>query len=223
MRLFTAQLAAGVVAIRGDEHHYLMRVRRSRVGDAVELVDGAGMRAVGRIEAIGAEETLVRAEPPEVIPDELPRIRAVIPWIKGDRMELCVEKLVEVGVDEIVVFEAARAVVQLAGDRLAARISKLQATAAAAARQSGRAVVPTVSSGDLGSAGVGSCYVLVPGAERIEATGDVVTIASGPEGGWAPEELEGLTRAGWQPMGLGRNVLRAETAPIIAVAAFRLR
>jgi 16S rRNA (uracil1498-N3)-methyltransferase len=200
-----------------------MRVRRARAGDAVELVDGQGLRAPGRIESIGADETIVVAGTPESIPAEVPRIRAVIPWIKGDRMELCVEKLVEVGVDDIAVFAAARAVVHLDGARLAARIGKLQATAAAAARQSGRAAVPGISVTDLASAGAGTCVVLVPGAERAEPTGDAVTIASGPEGGWDPDELERLVRAGWIPMGLGRTVLRAETAPVIAVAMLRLR
>lgn len=227
MRIFVAPpLAAGELTITGDEHHYLHRVRRARAGDTLELVDGEGHRAAATIERITADATVVRAGVPERVPDAHPRVRALLPLIKGDRMDTCLEKLVEVGVDEIVLWPAARAVVRLEPDRRDARLAKYRAALQAAARQSGRASVPSIAAADSLAAAAalatGTKLVLDPGAERAQiSAADDVTIISGPEGGFAPEELDALAAAGWASMGLGPRVLRAETAPVVAVALVR--
>jgi len=227
MRIFVAPpLVAGERTITGDEHHYLHRVRRARAGDAVELVDGEGHRAAAVIERITAEATVVRAGVPERVVDAPPRVRALLPLIKGDRMDTCLEKLVEVGVDEIVLWPAARAVVRLDADRRDARLAKYRAALQAAARQSGRASVPTITAVDSLAAAAalatGTRLVLDPGSERAPITpADDVTIASGPEGGFAPEELDALAAAGFTSLGLGPRVLRAETAPVVAIALVR--
>jgi len=241
VRIFVdpAALVAGEVVVAGDEHHYLSHVRRVRVGDAVELVDGAGRRAAATIAQITTDTTLLVAGPPEAVAAAPPVIRALIPLIKGDRMDICLEKLVEVGADEIVVWPAARAVVRLYGARLAARVGKYQELARAAARQSGRAHVPAVTApADLGAAlaalpAAGTQIlrlVLDPASDPASDPSDSpfaahpadVTVISGPEGGFAPDELTRLTQAaGFLPLGLGPRVLRAETAPVIAVALIR--
>jgi len=122
------------------------------------------------------------------------------------------------------VWPAARSVVKLDDARRDARIAHYQAIAQAAARQSGRARVPGVSYAPLAQAiaGVAHGVVLDPGAERAAfPTADAITIVSGPEGGFAPEELDAL--ASWTRIGLGPNVLRADTAPVVAVALLRFR
>jgi 16S rRNA (uracil1498-N3)-methyltransferase len=225
IRIFVppASLVAGELAVRGDEHHYLGRVRRARVGDAIELVDGAGRRASAVIARIAEAETILRVDEPAAIPARGPHVRVAIPPIKGDRMDACIEKLVEVGADDIVVWPAARAVVRLAGDRLDARIAHYQAAAQSAARQCGRAAVPTVSyAADLAAIG-GAGIVLDPACDEPLAApaGDAVTLISGPEGGLAPDELEQLAAAGFSACSLGPRVLRAETAPVVAVALIR--
>lgn len=219
-------LAAGELVVRGDEHHYLARVRRARVGDAVELVDGAGRRAAATIARVAGDETALIAGAPERIAPAPPRVRALVPLIKGDRMDDCIAKLVEVGVDAIMVWPAARSVARLDDARRDARLAKYRAIAQAAARQSGRAQVPEVGcAGALGAALAalpdGLRLVLDPtsdGAIEVAGAADV-TIVSGPEGGLAPDELDRL--AGFVPVGLGPRVLRAETAPVIAVALIR--
>jgi 16S rRNA (uracil1498-N3)-methyltransferase len=227
VRIFVAPpLVAGELSITGDEHHYLHRVRRARPGDSLELVDGEGHRATATIDRISADATVVRAGIPERVVDAPPRVRALLPLIKGDRMDTCLEKLVEVGVDEIVLWPAVRAVVRLEPARLDARLAKYRAALQAAARQSGRASVPSISAADSLAAATalatGARLVLDPGAERtaIEPTDDV-TIISGPEGGFAPEELDALAAAGFTSLGLGPRVLRAETAPVVAIALVR--
>lgn len=223
MRIFVAALAIGELTVTGDEHHYLGRVRRARPGDALELLDGAGKRARAHIVAIGDAETVVRVEAIEDVPALPPRVRVLVPLIKGDRMDTCIEKLVEVGADEIVVWPAARAVVKLDGARRASRIEHYQGIAQAAARQCGRARAPTVTADSLASAIAGLAgarVVLDPAADRAPfPAADEVTLVSGPEGGFAPAELDALGE--FTSIGLGPRVLRAETAPVIAVALLR--
>jgi 16S rRNA (uracil1498-N3)-methyltransferase len=228
MRIFVdpAALAAGELVVRGDEHHYLARVRRARPGDLVELVDGAGRRAAAAIVRIADGETTVHAGPPERITAQPPFVRALVPLIKGDRMDACIEKLVEVGVDAIVVWPAARSVARLDDTRRDARIAKYRAIAQAAARQSGRADIPEIASAEGLAAALaglpdGRRLVLDPTSDAVLDTGGAadVTVVSGPEGGLAPDELDRL--AGFTPLGLGPRVLRAETAPMIAVALIR--
>jgi 16S rRNA (uracil1498-N3)-methyltransferase len=230
VRIFVdpARLAEGELAISGDEHHYLVRVRRASVGAAVECIDGAGRRAAATIARITDGETVLVVAAPELIAARPPRVRALVPLIKGDRMDGCLEKLVEVGVDEIVVWPAARSVVRLPADKRDARVAKYRAALVAAARQSGRAQVPALSFAELAAAlaalPAGARLVLDPASDgelAIDTAALDVTIASGPEGGLAPAELEQLAAAGFAPVGLGPRVLRADTAPVVGVALVR--
>lgn len=230
MRIFVdpEMLAAGELSVHGDEHHYLARVRRARVGDAVEIVDGAGKRAAAEILRIGDAETVLRVEEPTLIVARPPLVRALIPPIKGDRMDACLEKLVEVGVDEIVVWPAARSIVRLDGERKEARLAKYQLVLQAAARQCGRAQVPAISFARELAAAIaalpdGIRVVLDPSSSAplsLPETTDV-TVISGPEGGFTTDELDALGRADFLAAGLGPRVLRAETAPMVAVALIR--
>jgi 16S rRNA (uracil1498-N3)-methyltransferase len=227
VRIFVKPLTLGHVTVHGDEHHYLSRVRRSRAGDQVELVDGSGKRAHAQIVRITETMTILHVATVETATDLPPRVRVLIPLIKGDRMDTCLEKLVEVGADEIVVWPATRAVVRLDPDRLDGRIAKFQAAVVAAARQSGRATIPTVSASDSLAAAIaalpeGARVVLDPSADRAPfPLATDLSILSGPEGGFAPEELDAVTIAGFLSIGLGPRTLRAETAPVIAVALVR--
>jgi 16S rRNA (uracil1498-N3)-methyltransferase len=227
MRIFVAELVAGELAIGGDEHHYLSHVRRARVGDDLELVDGAGHRARARILTITDTETIVIANAVETVSDPLPRIRVLVPLIKGDRMDLCLEKLVEVGANELVVWRAERSIVKLDAHKRDARLAHYQGVAEAAARQSGRATMPRVTMAAtlreiLRELPAGERLVLDPAAERgVIGEATDVTIASGPEGGLAPVELDQLATAGFAWLGLGPRMLRAETAPVVAVALIR--
>ena len=217
-------LAAGELVVRGDEHHYLAYARRARVGDTLELVDGAGRRAAATIAAIASDATTLTVGAPELIPSKPPFVRVLIPLIKGDRMDTCLEKLVEVGVDEIVIWPAARAIVRLDPDRREARLAKFAAMVQAAARQSGRAQIPNLRIVDnLVHAPTSMRFVLDPTSDAPLAVGDAtdITIASGPEGGLTADECAQFATAGFTSIGLGPRILRAETAPVVAVALVR--
>ena len=236
MRIFVdpSALAAGDLIVRGDEHHYLSHVRRARAGDTVELVDGEGRRASAVIASITSGATTLTVSEPEAIAAKPPFIRALVPLIKGDRMDICLEKLVEVGADEIVVFAAARSIVKLDADRKDTRLAKFEAALQAAARQSGRAQVPRIRIADslaaalepdgLSRATSSMRIALDPTSDAPLHVGDVgeVTIASGPEGGFTADELALLVNDhGFRSVGLGPRILRAETAPVVAIAIVR--
>jgi 16S rRNA (uracil1498-N3)-methyltransferase len=237
MRIFVepAALVAGTLVIRGDEHHYLGRARRAAVGDKLEIYDGAGHRAMADIVAMTDDATTLHVYAPDSIPSKQPWVRVLLPLIKGDRMDTALEKLVEVGADEILVWPAARSVVKLEADRRDARVEKYQLAVQAAARQSGRAQVPPVRWIELATAIANLAHTKLvldpnsttplpetvrPGTYEEHAL-EEVTLVSGPEGGFAPAELLALAVAGFTPVGLGPRVLRAETAPVVAVSIVR--
>jgi 16S rRNA (uracil1498-N3)-methyltransferase len=227
MRIFVAELHEGELAVSGDEHHYLGHVRRARVGDEIELVDGNGKRSRAVIARMTDAETTVIAGPVETVIEAPPHIRVLVPLIKGDRMDLCIEKLVEVGANELIVWRAERSIVKLDPAKRDARLAHYIGVAEAAARQCGRATMPEVVLAAtlreiLRGLPVGERFVLDPSAGRGSSdVGRDVTLASGPEGGLAPIELDQLEQADFTSLGLGPRMLRAETAPVVAVALIR--
>jgi 16S rRNA (uracil1498-N3)-methyltransferase len=229
VRVEPSALAAGDVAVTADGHHYLTRVLRLAPGARVVLFDGEGREADGVITAIDATTATVAAGAVRPALAPLPRITVLQALIKGDRMDWCIEKLVEVGADAIVLVAAERAVVRLDGERAAARQKRLQAVAEAASRQCGRADVPPVSMplalpAALAAAASEILLVCHPGAGPSPAARGAASVAIlvGPEGGLAPGELDRALAAGGVPVSLGPYVLRAETAGPVAVAALRL-
>lgn len=240
IRIFVepSALAEGELRVRGDEHHYLARVRRIAVGDRVAVFDGDGRHAIASVVAIADAMTTLDVSSVSPLPLPRPLVRVLLPLIKGDRMDTALEKLVEVGVDEIVVWPAARSVVKLEPERRDARIEKYALALQAASRQSNRPQVPQVAWADSLATAIanleGVKLVLDPGSDTtittsldgVEGMSDhgserQLTLASGPEGGLAPTELAQLALAGFTPVGLGPRVLRAETAPVAAVAIVR--
>ncbi len=229
-------LAAGPRELVGADHHYLFRVRRLPEGAPVELFDGAGLRARGRVRTVERDRAVVDLDPPEPAPVEAPlAITVLVSLIKGERMDWCVQKLVELGAARVVPVRAARSVVRLAGARAEARQRRLQSIAAAAARQCGRAVVPEVApvtdlADAVAEAAVGAeLCLLLDETEPERGLAALVrpplasaALLIGPEGSLTDDERALAARAGFEAVGLGPRILRAETAAIAAVAALQL-
>jgi 16S rRNA (uracil1498-N3)-methyltransferase len=229
-----AALRAGEVEITGDDHHYLFRVRRLRPGDVVTLFDGAGRQSAAAVDRIEAERAILIAEPPIAEPAASSwRLAIAVALIKGERMEWCLQKLTEVGADDIVVMHTARTVVRLDGDRATSRISRWTAVAIDAARQSHRATVPTISIAPSFEAALATLAtaplrliahplaaddLAAAIAAARPAAPRTAALAIGPEGGFAPTELDLALSLGWSPISLGPHILRAETAAIIGAA-----
>jgi 16S rRNA (uracil1498-N3)-methyltransferase len=226
--------AGSVVEVTGDEAHHAVAVRRLREGEQVVLTDGLGTSVTGAVASTGKRVFAVtvasvsRHDRPE------PAITVVQALPKGERGELAVEVLTEVGVDRIVPWAASRSVAVWKGERAAKSHARWQATAREAAKQSRRSWLPTVaplaSTADL-VALVGEADLALVlhedataalSAVDVPASGRIVVVV-GPEGGIAPDELATLTDAGAVSVRLGAEVLRTSTAGVVAVAALLAR
>lgn len=229
------ELPAGSRAVLdGVEGHHAATVRRIRPGERVNLSDGTG--GLAECTVVEAEHDrlaldvhgLRRLDPPD------PRFVVVQALAKGDRGELAVELLTEVGVDEIVPWSAARAVAQWRGERGERALGRWRSTARAAAKQSRRSWLPYVA--ELHStrqvctllAGCSASVVLDPAARAplgevpLGASGDIAVVI-GPEGGLTEGELTAFRAAGARAARLGSTVLRTSTAGAAALSVLAVR
>ena len=221
-----AELAADRVVLDGPEGRHAATVRRIRVGEVVDLVDGAGTRVTGTVSATSKDSLTVDVATRTLERAPSPRITVVQALAKGDRGELAVELATEVGVDVIIPWQASRSQLSWSGERGAKALERWRSTAREAGKQSRRAWFPVVT--ELHSTAQiaalpGTLLLLHEAAETalsgLDLTGDVVLVI-GPEGGIAPEELEQL---GGAAVRLGPSVLRTSTAGAAAAAVVSSR
>jgi 16S rRNA (uracil1498-N3)-methyltransferase len=227
--LFVApdRIHANPIIVDGDEHHHLSRVLRARPGEAITLFDGAGGEVPARIVRIGHDRTELVAEvgagERAAAPPETPLVLlTAVP--RGGRMDFLVQKCCELGVSRIVPVITARSVVRPEP----AKRARWEKIAREAARQCGRADVPTVSPPAPLAAALAAelptrRIVLSPepGAPPLRTLlpdRAATALLVGPEGGLADAEVEAARAAGFQPASLGSRILRVETAAIVAVA-----
>ncbi|MFE4513800.1 16S rRNA (uracil(1498)-N(3))-methyltransferase [Kitasatospora sp. NPDC056783] len=228
-RIATAEPGA-VVRLDGPEGRHAAAVKRLEPGEAVTLADGLGLGVDGTVaevlgkDAIDVTVTAVRREPRPA-----PRIVVVQALPKGDRGELAVETMTEVGVDVVVPWAASRCITQWKGERGAKALAKWRATAREAGKQSRRVRFPEVrepmTTRQLAPLLAQAAFAAVlheEGAEplahaALPGSGDIVLVV-GPEGGVSPEELAAFAEAGARPYRLGPSVLRTSTAGVAAGA-----
>lgn len=226
--------AGATVEVTGDEARHAVVVRRIRVGERVGLTDGEGTTVVGPVAATSKSSMSVTVDSVSTVPAETPRVVVVQAIPKGDRGELAVEMLTEVGVDLIVPWAASRSVAVWRGDRAAKSLAKWRATAREAAKQARRSWFPSVAE-------VASTHDVVallqnaalPVVLHEAASGPLadlpvlgrgeIVIVVGPEGGISDEELAAFADVGAEPVRLGSSVLRTSTAGVAAAAALLSR
>jgi 16S rRNA (uracil1498-N3)-methyltransferase len=229
------------VELAGPEGRHAVQVRRVRAGESIHLADGAGTRIDGVVRRVrsGRGEAGPAAVEVEVVarehePAADPRFVLVQALAKGDRDLSAVETATELGVDEIVPWQAERSVVVWREDRAAKAHHRWAATVFAATKQARRAWVPEI--GDLVSgeqlaarvARASLALALHEEAERplgsvdLPPTGDVLVIV-GPEGGITSGELDRLRGAGAVAVRLGSAVLRSSSAGPAALAVLSAR
>ena len=218
----------------GDEGHHAAVVRRVATGEQVTLTDGAGHVARCRVAEAGKGWLDLLVLEVSSTPAEMPRLVVVQALPKGDRGELAVEMLTEVGVDVIVPWSASRSIARWKGDRVEKSLAKWRSAAREAAKQSRRAVVPEVS--DLASTedvvallAKASVRVVLHEAASgpladvpVPGRGEIVIVV-GPEGGITADELEAFSAVGAEPLRMGSSVLRSSTAGVAAAAALLAR
>ncbi|WP_127504881.1 16S rRNA (uracil(1498)-N(3))-methyltransferase [Actinoplanes solisilvae] len=229
-------LPAGVTCtLDGPEGHHAATVQRLRAGETLILADGRGGSATGRVTEVRKGSVAVEIVGREHVPAADPRLVVAQGIAKGDRGELAVQAMTEIGVDEILPWAAARSVAQWRGDRGGKSREKWVATAREAAKQARRAWLPVVG-GDPDcstkqiAARVGEATAFVLHEEATEsltsaalpAAGDIVLVI-GPEGGISEAEVETFVAAGATAVRLGREVLRTSTAGVAALSVLSAR
>ena len=191
------------------DRHHLERVRRVRTGDPVVVSDGAGRWREGTLGGAGAVDVAGDVQLDE---RPAPPITVAFALTKGERPELAVQKLTELGADVIVPFTAARSVVRWDAQRADGNVERLRRVAREAAMQCRRSWLPEVT-----PLGTFASVSALPGAALADLGGAPPSLAQptvlvGPEGGWDDEERA----CGLPTVGLGQHVLRAETAAMAA-------
>ncbi|RKN42663.1 16S rRNA (uracil(1498)-N(3))-methyltransferase [Micromonospora endolithica] len=234
--LVEALPAADQLVLDGPEGHHAATVQRLRVGEELLLADGRGGTAAATVTAVGRGTLDLEVVSRGYVDAPVPRLVVVQGIAKGDRGELAVQAMTEVGVDEIVPWAAARSVTQWRGERGVRAREKWASTAREAAKQARRAWLPVVagapdeSTTQVGRriAGAAGAFVLHEEAEEpltvapLPDAGEIVLVV-GPEGGITQAELDGFAAAGARPVRLGPSVLRTSTAGVAALSVLSAR
>lgn len=215
------------IVVDGDEGRHAVAVRRLRLDEIAHITDGEGHLITGIVTGTeGKDRLLVRVVDVQRVPAAVPSLTVVQAIIKGDRGELAVEMLTEVGVDRITPWSAQRCVVDWRGK--VTGVEKWRRAAREASKQSRRSWFPNVddvkSTDDIVELIKNSSTTLVlhESASQVisdvEVVGDAVLMVVGPEGGLSSSELDAFVQAGAHIVGLGPTVLRASTAGVAAAA-----
>jgi 16S rRNA (uracil1498-N3)-methyltransferase len=224
--------AGEIAVVDGDEGFHAANVRRLRLGEHLDLGDGAGTLAHCVIEDVGKGRLAARVLDRRSVPPATPSVTVVQALPKSDHSELAIELATEAGADSFLAWQAARCVARWDGQaRVDKGLRRWRAAARSAARQSRRAHIPLVS-------GVVSTAELVQRVRDDDATAlvlhesapvkvtelpvaqvDSLLLIVGPEGGIADDEITALSGAGATTVRLGHTVLRTSTAAAVALGA----
>jgi 16S rRNA (uracil1498-N3)-methyltransferase len=220
--------------LSGPEGRHAADVRRLTAGERVDLTDGEGQWAEGVVTRAGRGVLEVAVRARAVVPAPDPAVVVVQAIPKGDRGQLAVELMTEVGVDVIVPWAAERCIARWQGERGDRALARWRATAREAAKQARRSRIPEVTSpatlGEVAAraTAASAAVVLDPqatdGLSRLPlpASGEVLLIV-GPEGGISPGESTALAQAGAAGAHLGPTVLRTSSAGAVAAAVLLSR
>jgi 16S rRNA (uracil1498-N3)-methyltransferase len=224
-------LSGAELTLEGAEGRHAAVVRRIGPGERVRLTDGRGAWAEGPVVAASKSGVIVAVDERGSVDAAAPRVVVVQAVPKGERAELAVEMLTEVGVDVIVPWNAERSQFRANPERVEKMLAKWRAWAFEASKQSRRTwfaeVAPLTTTSDVAKLLADAALPVVLHEEATTplasleppSTGDIVLVI-GPEGGIAPSEL---TTFAADPVRLGGTVLRTSTAGVAAAAALLAR
>lgn len=243
------QIHAEEAEILGGDVKHIKNVLRMKAGEEVVISDGCGREYLCRVEEVLEDSVKARILEQRDVSAELPsRIILFQCLPKGDKMELIIQKAVELGASEIVPVSSKRCVVKLDAKKEENKRKRWQAIAESAAKQSGRAIIPQIKpvtdfpkalkqseeldvrlipyerAGELLKDSHGSAMDKTRSVLSNIHRGQSVGILIGPEGGFEKEEVDAAIEAGVKPVTLGKRILRTETAGLcmLSVLMFRL-
>lgn len=223
-----SQVQNDEIVIQGNDVNHIKNVLRMSPGDELSLSDGEGMDYFCKIKSIEREEVRLSIKNSWISYVELPVKLYLFQGLpKGDKMELIIQKAVELGAFEIIPVRTKRAIVKLDDKKEAKKIARWQQIAESGAKQSGRGLIPEIKS-VMGfsealayAKSLDAALIPYEKAEGIQKTREIVRglkgkksvgIFIGPEGGFDEKEVEEALKMGVVPVTLGRRILRTETA-----------
>lgn len=235
-----AQVSGEKVYIEGSDVNHICNVLRMKKGEKLQISDGNNKKYVCQIDEITNEKVFLHIIEEKIGNTELPsKIYLFQGLPKSDKMELIVQKAVELGVYEIIPVSTKRAVVKLDAKKTRKKVERWNSIAEGGAKQSGRTVIPKVR--EVMTYKEALTYaktldiVLVPYelADGMNKTkeiigriekGQSIGIFIGPEGGFEKEEVEQAMETGAEPITLGKRILRTETAglTILSILMYHL-
>jgi len=213
--------------------HYVRNVLRLAPGDALRIFDGSGAEFVATIGAVSKKELrLVTGSPVPALPESLLSVHLGLGLSRGERMDYALQKATELGVASITPLALSRCNAKLSEERSESRLRHWRQVIVSACEQSGRARLPELNAAttlDTWLAARGEIPGLVlhtRDAVKLDDVGEAprgVRVLIGPEGGLDDTEFASAISAGFRAWSLGPRVLRAETAPVAALAILQHR
>ena len=227
-------ITADEVTIVGSDVNHIKNVLRMKTGEKFVANDGNGASYCCAVREIYDDRIVADIEDGQLMSNELPVKLVLFQGLpKGDKMELIIQKAVELGVSEIYPVEMSRCVVKLDDKKKKSKTARWQSISESAAKQSGRTVIPKIHEplpyAQALKAAKDFDLLLVPYEcadsmavlkEKISQVRENMTVGIfiGPEGGYEEKEIEKAKEAGGEIVSLGKRILRTETASIAALA-----
>ena len=232
------QVENGTVTVLGDDAHHISRALRMAAGERITVCDMQKKEYLCELTEFLPDRVLARVIEERKNDTEPPYYAHVLQALpKGDKLDSVIQKAVECGASEITTFESERCIVRAKGENEAKKVERRQRISFEAAKQSGRGIVPsvnaTVSFDEAISYGNAYdlalfCYegdgteplpaVLRRFCAREDAKEPRILLMVGSEGGFSLAEANRAQAAGWIPVGLGKRILRTETAASFALS-----
>lgn len=234
------QVGETEIYVTGQDVNHMKNVLRMKIGEQVEISDGNNKKYLCEVSVYEEEQAVLRIlEIREADTELKSRLYLFQGLPKNDKMELIVQKAVELGAYEVIPVSMKRCVVKLDAKKAAKKVERWNSISESAAKQAGRSIIPKVSD-------VVSYREALERAEQLDVVlvpyeleegmaetkkllhqiqpGQSVGIFIGPEGGFEREEVEQAIEAGAHPVTLGRRILRTETAgfTMLSILMFEL-
>ena len=229
-----SQVSEETIRIEGTDVNHMKNVLRMRIGEEVTVSDGQGKEYLCQVRDFEEEQVQLKIVETKASDAELPsKIYLFQGLPKQEKMELIVQKCVELGIYAVVPVSMKRCVVKLDPKKEKTKLARWQQIAEAAAKQSKRSLIPeimpVISLREAFARSQKMQVRLIPyeRAEGMEKTreilkgirpGDEVAVFIGPEGGFEETEIEEAMKAQIKPVTLGKRILRTETAGMTVLA-----
>ena len=225
------QQIANQITILDEDAKHIKTVLRAKPGEEMTVCDGEGTDYFCKINAVAEKEILLdilEKKPCQTEPAVKITLFQGLP--KADKMDMIIQKCVELGIDSIVPVVTERTIVKL-DKKEPKKIQRWQKIAESAAKQSGRGKIPCIENVLSFSQAIEEskklCSAVIPYEKELQRgikefvksfSGDTLGIFIGPEGGFSLEEIQQAQKEGILPITLGKTILRTETAAIAATA-----